>query len=134
MTDFTQPSPSGNPPAPAQVNQSTAAVLDQSTAAVLDGNPAYAAFGHGTMVMGVIHLVAPNAHLLPLKAFRADGSANLSDILSAVYYVRVVGGSAVDWSRTFQFGEDGTITSAKEQADNQVSDIALGAISAAAPD
>jgi len=86
MTDFTEPPPSGNPPAPAQVNQSTAAVLDQSTAAVLDGNPAYAAFGHGTMVMGVIHLVAPNAHLLPLKAFRADGSANLSDILSAVYY------------------------------------------------
>ncbi len=86
MTDFTEPPPSGNPPAPAQVNQSTAAVLDQSTAAVLDGNAAYAAFGHGTMVMGVIHLVAPNAHLLPLKAFRADGSANLSDILSAVYY------------------------------------------------
>ena len=86
MTDFTEPPPSGNPPAPAQVNQSTAAVLDQSTAAVLDGNPAYAAFGHGTMVMGVIHLVAPNAHLLPLKAFRADGSANLSDIVSAVYY------------------------------------------------
>src|SRR5438046_5672135 len=86
MTDFTQPSPSGNPPAPAHVNQSTAAVLDQSTAAVLDGHPAYAAFGHGTMVMGVIHLVAPNAHLLPLKAFRADGSANLSDIVSAVYY------------------------------------------------
>src|SRR5437016_2964377 len=86
MTDFTQPPPSGNPPAPAQVNQSTAAVLDQSTAAVLDGNPAYATFGHGTMVMGAIHLVAPNAHLLPLKAFRADGSANLSDILSAVYY------------------------------------------------
>src|SRR5258706_995545 len=86
MTDFTQPPPSGNPPAPAKVNQPTAAVLDQSTAAVLDGNAAYAAFGHGTMVMGVIHLVAPNAHLLPLKAFRADGSANLSDILSAVYY------------------------------------------------
>jgi len=86
MTDFTQPPPSGNPPAPAQVNQSTAAVLDQSTAAVLDGKAQYAAFGHGTMVMGVIHLVAPKARLLPLKAFGADGSANLSDILSAVYY------------------------------------------------
>src|SRR5437016_7345543 len=43
---------------PAKVNQSTAAVLDQSTAAVLDGTP-YAAFGHGTMVMGIIHLVPP---------------------------------------------------------------------------
>jgi hypothetical protein len=86
LTDFTQPAPSGNPPAAAQVNQSTAAVLDQSTAAVLDGKVQYAAFGHGTMVMGVIHLVAPKAHLLPLKAFKADGSAALSDILRAIYY------------------------------------------------
>src|SRR6266566_3730602 len=74
----------------AQVNQSTAAVLDQSTAAVLDCNGAtpcqYAAFGHGTMVMGVIHLVAPTAQLMPLKTFRSDGTGFLSDILHAVYY------------------------------------------------
>jgi subtilisin family serine protease len=70
---------------PAKVNQSTAAVLDQSTAAVLDGGP-YAAFGHGTMVMGIIHLVAPTAQLLPLKAFHSDGTASLSDILRAIYY------------------------------------------------
>src|SRR5467141_517953 len=70
----------------AQVNQSTAAVLDQSTAAVLDGNDQYAAFGHGTMVMGVIHLVAPAAQLLPLKTFKADGTGFLSDILQAIYY------------------------------------------------
>jgi len=72
-------------PAPAQVNQSTAAVLDQSTAAVLDTSQ-YAAFGHGTMVMGIIHLVAPTAELLPLKTFKSDGTANLSDILRAIYY------------------------------------------------
>src|SRR5229473_7009942 len=77
---------STNCPSPAQVNQSTAAVLDQSTAAVLDGKAQYAAFGHGTMVMGVIHLVAPKAQLLPLKAFHADGTGFLSDILRAVYY------------------------------------------------
>src|SRR5215472_16718516 len=75
-----------NCPAPAQVNQSTAAVLDQSTAAVLDTNAQYAAFGHGTMVMGVIHLVAPTAWLLPLKAFSSNGTGNLSDILRAIYY------------------------------------------------
>ena len=76
-------------PAPAQVNQSTAAVLDQSTAAVLDGNGnpnKYAAFGHGAMVMGIIHLVAPTAQLMPLKAFHSDGTASLSDILRAIYY------------------------------------------------
>jgi hypothetical protein len=77
---------SANCPTAAKVNQSTAAVLDQSTAAVLDGKVQYAAFGHGTMVMGVIHLVAPKAQLLPLKAFHADGTGLLSDILRAIYY------------------------------------------------
>ena len=77
----------------AKVNQSTAAVLDQSTAAVLDqstaavlDSPQYAAFGHGTMVMGIIHLVAPKAMLMPLKAFHSDGTAYTSDILRAIYF------------------------------------------------
>src|SRR6266852_1933649 len=73
-------------PSPAQVNQSSAAILDQSSAAILDGSNQYAAFGHGTMVMGIIHLVAPTAQLLPLKAFHSDGTASLSDILRAIYY------------------------------------------------
>jgi len=68
------------------VNQSSAAILDQSSAAILDQNLKYAAFGHGTMVMGVIHLVAPQAKLLPLKAFNSDGTGYLSDILRAIYY------------------------------------------------
>ena len=38
------------------------------------------------MVMGVIHLVAPTAELMPLKAFKSDGTGFLSDILRAVYY------------------------------------------------
>ena len=36
--------------------------------------------------MGVIHLVAPQANLLPLKAFKSDGTGYLSDILRAIYY------------------------------------------------
>src|SRR5467141_1448548 len=82
---------------PAKVNQSTAAVLDQSTAAVLDGTP-YAAFGHGTMVMGSIHLVAPTAQLLPLKAFHSDGTASLSDILRAIYYGVQNGANVINMS------------------------------------
>jgi len=70
---------------PAVVQQSTAAVLDQSTAAVLDGSP-YVAFGHGTMTAGLIHLVAPKAKILPLKAFSADGTGYLSNIVAALYY------------------------------------------------
>ncbi len=85
-------------PKPAQVNQSTAAVLDQSTAAVLDGNSQYAAFGHGTMVMGIIHLVAPTAQLMPLKAFHSDGTASLSDILRAIYYGVQNGANVINMS------------------------------------
>lgn len=67
------------------VDQHTAAMLDQHTAAMLDGTP-FSAFGHGTEVMGMIHLVAPTAHLLPVKAFGADGSGTLSNIISGIYY------------------------------------------------
>jgi thermitase len=67
------------------VQQSTAAVLDQSTAAVLDGGP-YSAFGHGTMTTGLVHLVAPKAQILPLKAFSSNGTGYLSNIVAALYY------------------------------------------------
>lgn len=67
------------------VDQSTAAVVDQSTAAVVDGQQA-PDFGHGTMVAGIIHLVAPRAKILPVKVFNSDGTGLLSDILRGVYY------------------------------------------------
>jgi thermitase len=59
-------------------------MVDQSTAAVVD-DPTHRAFGHGTMVAGVIHLVAPRANLMSLKAFRSDGSGYTSDIIRAIY-------------------------------------------------
>ena len=65
---------------PGYVQQSTAAVLDQSTAAVLDG-PDYTAFGHGTMTSGLVHLVAPKAQILPLKAFSSNGTITPSSIM-----------------------------------------------------
>ncbi len=85
-------------PQPAQVNQSSAAILDQSSAAILDGNSQYKAFGHGTMVMGIIHLVAPTAQLMPLKAFHSDGTASLSDILRAIYYGVQNGANVINMS------------------------------------
>jgi subtilisin family serine protease len=81
----------------AQVSQSTVAVLDQSTVAVLDGN-GYQAFGHGTMVSGIIHLVAPQAKIMPLKSFHADGTAYNSDILRAIYYAANHGAKVVNMS------------------------------------
>lgn len=69
----------------AQVNQSSMAVVDQDEASTFSQSQ-YAAFGHGTMVSGIIHLVAPMAQIMPLKAFHADGTGNLSDVLRAIYY------------------------------------------------
>lgn len=81
----------------AKVSQSTVAVLDQSTVAVLDGN-GYAAFGHGTMTSGIVHLVAPQARIMPLKSFHADGTAYDSDILRAIYYATAHGANVINMS------------------------------------
>ena len=67
------------------VQQQSAAVLDQQSAAVLDGQPC-GAFGHGTMTSGLVHLAAPTAKILPLKAFSSDGTGYLSNIIAALYY------------------------------------------------
>ena len=69
---------------PVFVNNSAAAIVDQSTAAVVN-DPDHAAFGHGTMVAGIIRLVAPRSKILPLKAFKANGTGYTSDILRAIY-------------------------------------------------
>src|SRR6185312_9981451 len=83
------------------LDQSTAAVLDQSTAAVLDNNSNYADFGHGTMVAGIVHLVAPTAKIMPLKAFGADGTGYTSDVVRALYYAQKNGAKVVNMSFDF---------------------------------
>jgi subtilisin family serine protease len=85
---------------PAYVNQSTAALLDQSTAALLD-DQRYAGFGHGTMTAGVVHLVAPRAKIMPLKAFGADGQGYVSDVMRAVYYATKNGAKVINMSFSF---------------------------------
>ena len=81
----------------AQVNQRTVAVLDQRTVAVLDGSQ-YSSFGHGTMTAGIVHLVAPQAKIMPLKSFNADGTAYDSDILRAIYYAVKNGAKVLNMS------------------------------------
>lgn len=71
---------------PIWTNDRSSALVDQSTAAVIDGNAQYGDFGHGTMVAGVVHLTAPTAKILPLKAFKSDGTGYNSDIIRAIYY------------------------------------------------
>lgn len=81
-----------------QLNQSTSAILEQSTAAILEGKPLPSHFGHGTMVAGLVHLMAPYAKIMPLKAFNADGTADVSDIVSAIYYATDHGARIINMS------------------------------------
>jgi subtilisin family serine protease len=90
----------GGPPEPSYVNASTIAVVNESTVAVLDGGP-YSAFGHGTMTAGIVHLVAPQANIMPLKAFAADGSGYVSNIIRATYYAVQNGAKVLSMSFSF---------------------------------
>jgi subtilisin family serine protease len=78
------------------LNQSSTSILDQSSTSILDST--LAEFGHGTMTAGIVHLVAPTAKIMPLKAFRADGSSNLSDIIRAIYYGADHGANVISMS------------------------------------
>jgi len=89
-----------------ELGKTNVASLNQSTTAILDGNQASAinpanlpaAFGHGTMVAGIVHLVAPTAKIMPLKAFTADGNASTYDIIRAIYYATDNGASVINMS------------------------------------
>jgi subtilisin family serine protease len=90
----------GGSPEPVFVNSSTVAILNQSSAALLDGG-GNSAFGHGTMTAGIVHLVAPQAKIMPLKAFGADGSGYVSNIIQATYYAVQHGGKVISMSFSF---------------------------------
>jgi subtilisin family serine protease len=85
---------------PVYVNQETIAVVNQSSAAVLD-QPGNADFGHGTMTAGIVHLVAPTAKIMPLKAFSSDGTGYLSNIIRATYYAAEHGSKIISMSFSF---------------------------------
>lgn len=88
------------------LSQSTVEILDQSTVEILDGKGLPSAFGHGTMVSGLIHLVAPNARIMPLKAFHADGSASLYDIDRAIRYAADNGANVINMSFSYPTSSD----------------------------
>ena len=90
---------------PLEVTPWLAAVLTPAGAAAL-GDPKYADFGHGTLTAGIVHLVAPTAQILPLKAFGADGTGYLSNIVRAIYYAASKHSKVI--SMSFSFYNDST--------------------------
>jgi subtilisin family serine protease len=83
---------------PATVNQSAIVIVTPQTAAALPTVLVPAAFGHGTMVAGLVHLVAPGAKIMPLKAFNADGTSRIFDIVRAIYYAVDHGARVINMS------------------------------------
>jgi len=79
------------------LNQETTPILDQETTPILDSRK-YPAYGHGTMVAGLIHLVAPGAKILPVRTFGADGTATISQIVAAIYYAVDNGAKVINMS------------------------------------
>ncbi len=64
-------------------------LLNRSLASILNsaaGSCAFPpAFGHGTLVAGTIHVVAPDARLVPIKAFDAYGYTTMFNLIESVY-------------------------------------------------
>jgi subtilisin family serine protease len=79
-----------------QLNSSMVAILSQSSTSILDGHPGE--FGHGTMTAGLVHLVAPGASIMSLKAFSGDGGSDLFNIVRAIYFAADHGANVISMS------------------------------------
>jgi subtilisin family serine protease len=77
-------------------------ILDDAMASLLDGGDDGGIFpsalGHGTLVAGVIHVVAPNARIVPIKAFDIYGNTSMFRIIEGVYRARDLGVDVLNMS------------------------------------
>lgn len=78
------------------LNDSSASYLDDSSASYLDSlNPAYS---HGTLTAGIIAAVAPDAIIMPLRAFDDNGASNTFMIAKAIRYAVEQGAQVINMS------------------------------------
>src|SRR5262249_23331887 len=78
------------------LNDSSASYLDDSSASYLDSqNPAYS---HGTLCAGIIAAIAPDAMIMPLRAFDDNGSSNTFMIAKAIRYAVNHGAQVINMS------------------------------------
>jgi subtilisin family serine protease len=81
------------------LNQETTPFVDQETTPFVDGSKKVPpAFGHGTMVAGIIHLVAPNVRIIPLKAFNSEGWGTIADVIEAIGWAAAHGAQVINMS------------------------------------
>jgi subtilisin family serine protease len=78
------------------LDQSTASFLDQSTASFLDAsNPAH---GHGTLVAGILAGVAPQAMIMPIRAFDDQGQSDPYTLAKAIRWAVDNGADVINMS------------------------------------
>lgn len=54
--------------------------------------------GHGTHVAGIIHLIAPAAKIMPLRALDSDGNGDLSALIQAINFAVKNGANVINLS------------------------------------
>jgi subtilisin family serine protease len=84
------------------INPYTTAILDNATGIQLDPARLPLGFGHGTMVAGLVRLVAPTARIMPLKPFGGDGKASRFNVIRAIYFAAANGARVINLSLGFE--------------------------------
>jgi subtilisin family serine protease len=120
ILEYTSSDPAMDPLTLAQLNQSTAVILEQSTAVILESQPLPSGFGHGTMVAGLVHLVAPTAKIMPLRVFKADGTGEVYDVIRAIYYAVDHGATVINMSFSLTEWSDELVRALNYAANHRV--------------
>ena len=81
------------------LNQETTPFVDQETTPFVDGSRNVPrAWYHATAVASLIRVVAPNVRIMPLRAFNADGSGSMADVIAAIYWAVDHGADVINMS------------------------------------
>src|SRR5881296_1854742 len=81
------------------LDQSSASFLDQSSASFLDSGAA--GHGHATMVAGILAALAPDALIMPLRAFDDSGAGDAFQVAKAIRYAVRNGAHVINLSLGF---------------------------------
>jgi subtilisin family serine protease len=90
---------------------------DDSDASEADSGEAH---GHGTFVSSVIHMTAPGAKILPLRALNADGVGTSFAVAEAIYYATGADVDIVNLSVAMSVESEGVSEAISEAISNNV--------------
>lgn len=73
-------------------------ISDDNNPADEPGDPQTTIAGHGTFIAGIVALLAPDAKILPVRAFRLDGTSDAFTVASAIKYAADQGAHVINLS------------------------------------